>query len=128
MINIEKYKTDIRDLAMIKKDIVNEVEATGNPDTVISGLDRLERDTMSLIETIIEEANKHIFISENTEKKNPSNVGIIPRYLWVERRFNDVRGCIMRYAENLEEIPLEWVEEYGSLRKEILERNTSKMT
>lgn len=48
-------------------------------------------------------------------KRPPS--GITPRFLWDEKRRDDIRGAIIRYLDADKPIPPEWVEEYNELRR-----------
>lgn len=49
-------------------------------------------------------------------------LGLMPRYIWEERRMYEVVGAIHRYMEARYEIPLEWLEELSYLNKRLLER------
>ncbi len=40
-------------------------------------------------------------------------IGIVPRYLWKEKRFHDIICAINRRIEAKKPIPIEWVEEYN---------------
>jgi len=46
-------------------------------------------------------------------------LGVIPREIYWEdqnqKRKDDLKGAVIRYAENTLKIPLEWIEEYNYL-------------
>ena len=42
-------------------------------------------------------------------------IGLIPEYLWKEKRLFDIIEAINRYIEAKKEIPIEWIEEYNKL-------------
>ncbi len=48
-----------------------------------------------------------------SDKKAP--IGIMPEYLWNEKRLFDIICAINRYLEAKKEIPTEWIEEYNRL-------------
>lgn len=50
----------------------------------------------------------------NTEIRKPP-IGLIPKYMWEEQRFNDVCQAILRYSKEGFHIPIEWIEEYNEL-------------
>ena len=54
--------------------------------------------------------------------------GIRPRYIWLQERWEDLGVAISKRIEAGQVIPLEWVEEYNALDKEIYEINRSKQT
>jgi hypothetical protein len=48
---------------------------------------------------------------ENDHKPVP--IGIMPKYIWDDKRFYEVCGAITRYYQEGLEIPIEWIEEYN---------------
>lgn len=44
-------------------------------------------------------------------------IGIMPRYIWEEKRIDDIREAINRYSEKALPIPSQWIEEYNDLVK-----------
>lgn len=49
----------------------------------------------------------------NINKKPP--LGIEPKWMWEERRLEDLKKTIERYYKNGLVIPIEWIEEYNDL-------------
>lgn len=48
------------------------------------------------------------------------SLSIMPRYLWEEQRFEDVRDAILnRIRTGGHPIPPEWIEEYNELIKKV---------
>lgn len=48
------------------------------------------------------------------------SLGIMPRYLWEEQRFEDVRDAILnRIRTGGHPVPPEWIEEYNELIKKV---------
>jgi hypothetical protein len=42
-------------------------------------------------------------------------LGIMPRYIWNEKRLEDLRDAIYRYISAVRPVPAEWIEEYNEL-------------
>lgn len=40
-------------------------------------------------------------------------IGIIPKYIWDDKRFHELCEAITRYYSKGLEIPIEWIEEYN---------------
>lgn len=56
-------------------------------------------------------------------------IGIMPEWLWKEKRLQDLQAAIKRYLlESQEPIPLNWIAEEYSLREWIENRNEEKRT
>jgi hypothetical protein len=53
----------------------------------------------------------------NVQPKPP--LGIMPRYLWIEKRIQDLAEAIGRYIESPFPIPTEWVDERNQLLMEL---------
>ncbi|WP_162343203.1 hypothetical protein [Cyclobacterium salsum] len=117
MIKFEDYKEEKDEIALITQQIVREYELTGKTD--INKVYLINVKIKSWIERIIKDVN--------SQQENSPDIGLLPRYIWVERRFKDIRDAIMRYANKMRPIPIEWIEEYESLRKEIEERNANNL-
>ncbi|QHT60661.1 hypothetical protein GXP70_12400 [Paenibacillus lycopersici] len=49
-------------------------------------------------------------------------LGVVPRFVWEERRFSDLQESINRFVCAGNRIPPEWVEEYNELLKRILKQ------
>lgn len=58
---------------------------------------------------------------------NMQPVGIMPRFIWIEKRLDEIQQAIERRFNTTYEIPLEWVQERNELVKELervlLEKN-----
>lgn len=69
--------------------------------------------------------------SEGNHRSIPP-VGLIPQWVWIEQRINEIFLAVNRYVEVGKEIPLEWIKEYNKLIKEynklIDDWRTSKTT
>lgn len=52
-------------------------------------------------------------MTDNPIKKPP--LGLTPKYIWDEQRFDEIRKAIERYMDDLYPVPLEWIEEYNAL-------------
>lgn len=50
-----------------------------------------------------------------TDERPP--IGVMPKFIWDEKRFEELQGAIMRYADRGFMISPEWIEEYNSLIK-----------
>lgn len=50
---------------------------------------------------------------------NRPPIGVKPRYLVMEERFQELKQAIQQYSERGHIIPLEWVDEYNELIKSI---------
>ena len=46
-------------------------------------------------------------------------LGLRPRFIWIELRIAEIKRAIDRYKSDNYEIPIEWVNEYNELIKEI---------
>lgn len=53
---------------------------------------------------------------QETEQKPP--LGLMPRKLWNEQRYNDICSAMSRYNDCGKQIPNEWIEEYNELTKQ----------
>ncbi len=53
-------------------------------------------------------------------------LGIMPKWLWQERRFNELCGAITRAYNASWEIHIEWVEEYNELVREMRARKAAQ--
>lgn len=42
-------------------------------------------------------------------------IGIMPRYIWEEKRLSELISAINRYVDNCMPVPMEWIEEYNEL-------------
>jgi hypothetical protein len=50
-------------------------------------------------------------------------IGVMPNWMWKESRYADLADAIRRYVDSgTQQIPIEWIEEYNKLAKEINER------
>ena len=49
----------------------------------------------------------------NMENKPP--IGLMPKYIWQEKRYKDICEAIKRYKNVNKKIPKEWIEEYIEL-------------
>lgn len=58
---------------------------------------------------------------ESTKSMKPP-MGVTPRFIIEEKRFNDLRGAINRYAIDGFKIDLDWVDEYNELLDKIKKR------
>ena len=47
----------------------------------------------------------------------------MPKYIWDEKRIDELREAIQRYLKGFYSIPIEWVDEYNKLIGEQDERN-----
>lgn len=56
---------------------------------------------------------------EEQIKYQPVPIGIMPRHIWLVRRWGELGNAIMRYIDDGQQIPLEWVFEYNKLDEEI---------
>lgn len=52
-----------------------------------------------------------------TYERHP--IGVMPRYIWKEKRLADIKSAMHRYTDSFKRIPLEWIEEYNELVKEV---------
>lgn len=50
-------------------------------------------------------------------------LGVMPKYIWDEKRIDELREAIQRYLKGFYSIPIEWVDEYNKLIGEQDERN-----
>ena len=50
-------------------------------------------------------------------------LGVMPRWLWEEKRIVDLKDAIIRYLETGKEIPPEWTIEYNDLTKKQVSRH-----
>ena len=48
-------------------------------------------------------------------------LGIIPRMIWLEQRYNDLEDAIKRYIIAGRNVPTEWYKELYEIHTEILE-------
>lgn len=48
-------------------------------------------------------------------KANRPPIGIMPRWIWEEKRFYELREAIARYYDAGCRIPPEWIEEYNDM-------------
>lgn len=48
---------------------------------------------------------------------NKPPLGVMPKCIWDDKRFNMIALAIKRYLKSNCKIPIEWVEEYNSLIK-----------
>lgn len=48
-----------------------------------------------------------------------SQIGIVPKYIWQQKRLTDLAECIERRITHFELIKEEWVKEYNELIKEL---------
>jgi len=46
-------------------------------------------------------------------------IGLLPRYIWVEKRLEDVKNAIERYQEVDKKLPMEWILELLDLIQEV---------
>lgn len=44
-----------------------------------------------------------------------SPLGLVPRYIWEEKRIQDIEEAIDRFKEARKPIPVEWFKEYNEL-------------
>jgi hypothetical protein len=51
-------------------------------------------------------------------------LGIMPKYIWDSRRFQDLQYVIARYLEANQPIPPQWVDEFITLSLEYKKHNT----
>lgn len=42
-------------------------------------------------------------------------LGVMPRYIWEERRLEELRDAIYRYISDVIHVPPAWIEEYNEL-------------
>lgn len=52
------------------------------------------------------------------ERANLPPIGIMPYYIWKEKRFHEVKEAIERYVTQGFLVPLEWIAEYNAFIKE----------
>jgi len=52
--------------------------------------------------------------------------GVMPRYIWIEYRIDEIVAAIKRFTDMRHPIPIEWVEEYNGLIEEVAKREESK--
>ena len=72
-----------------------------------------------IVEIIIERANilKDNIVCEKILKKPP--LGLTPRYITSQHRYEEVCGAIRRYFNASLTIPIEWIEEHNELQQDI---------
>jgi hypothetical protein len=47
------------------------------------------------------------------------SVGVMPRHIWLTKRWGELGNAILIKVENGQVVPIEWVMEYNQLDKEI---------
>jgi hypothetical protein len=60
-----------------------------------------------------------------SEKLAP--IGIMPRKLWLEQRFEEVRSAIQRYEMSAYPVPEEWISELCSLAEQLVHFKEERM-
>lgn len=55
-------------------------------------------------------------MKKNTNKRKPPS-GLMPKYIWKEKRFYEVCSAITRYYQAGFEIPIKWIKEYNNFIK-----------
>jgi len=63
-----------------------------------------------------------VYIKEHDIAKKPP-IGIVPRFIWLERRYTDLQEAIKRYTDAKLNVPAEWVDEEKILWDEISTRS-----
>lgn len=49
-------------------------------------------------------------------------LGVMPEFIWLEKRLGSLGYAIMDYVDARREVPIEWVEEYNKIYKQLAER------
>ena len=58
-----------------------------------------------------------IFNQNQKIKVEKPPLGLMPRYLYNEQRFQEIYSAISRYYQAGKAIPIEWIEEYNDISK-----------
>ena len=60
---------------------------------------------------------KKVMVEDTPPTSTAPPLGIIPKYLHDEKRFNEIAKAIYNYSLQGLQIPIEWVQEYNELFK-----------